>query len=354
MNGFTQWASLAVEQFNWREPDWLYLLPLVLLGMLWWRSRVRLSGKAIHRLRRYADARFWPLVVQGVKREELKREPDIGGSMMPWFAAALILVALAGPRWLHEQQNIFREGSDIAVVMDISSSMDAKDVPPSRLIRAKEELRDFFKRLHGDRVALVVFAGRAFTIAPLTTDYSAMIRFADQLEPEMVTEQGSNLASGLLQGLDALKDARGHGRAVVLLTDGEDHAHARSLAAAAKLDAADVPLFILGIGTSKGGLVPAGHGRFVHDSHGRAVLSRLREAHLKSLAQEAGGVYARIRWDDSDWDALYTHGIRDMVSRSRTASKARQRWHEEYGWLLFPAMLLFGLWWRRSFRQWLS
>lgn len=354
MDGFTQWASLVVEQFNWREPRWLYLLPLVLTGMMWWRSRIRLSRSTADRLSRYAHMRFWPLVVRGAKAEDIKKAPDAGISALPWMGVGLLLIALAGPRWFHEQQTVFREGADIAVVMDISSSMHAKDVLPGRLERAKEELRDFLKKLNGDRVALVAFAGRAFTISPLTTDYSTITRFADQLDPDMVTAQGSDLASGLSQALGVLKDAHGDGRAVVLLTDGEDHAHERALAAAARLADAHVPLFILGVGTAKGGLVPTTNGRFVHDTHGRAVLSRLQEAHLKALAQKAGGVYASMRWDDGDWDALYDHGIRDMVTRARTASKTHRRWREEYGWALFPAMLLFGLWWRRSFRQWLA
>ncbi len=354
MDAFTQWVSLAVEQFNWRQPIWLYPLPLVLLAFLWWRSRIHVSRGARQRLSLYAGMRFWPLVVRGVSIESLETEQDAGRDWMPWLGAMLLLLALAGPRWLHEQQTVFRQGSDIVVVMDISSSMRTADVLPNRLIREREELRDFLGRLHGDRVGLVAFAAHAFTIAPLTTDYSAITRFADQLDPSMVTEQGSNLAAGLLQALKVLQQARGHGRAVVLLTDGEDHAHGTSMAAATKLANDHVPLFILGIGTEKGGLVPAGDGRFVHTANGDAALSRMMVDHMKELAQAGGGIYATSRWDDKDWQALYDDGIRRRVERTNSKEKTRMRWHEEYGLLLFPAMLLFGLWWRKSYRQWLA
>jgi len=354
MDGFTQWASLAVEQFNWRQPGWLYLLPPLLVAMLWWRLRVRVSRGAAQRLALYARMRFWPLVVRGVKIESIETEQDAGRDMLPWFGVAFLLLALAGPRWLHEQQTVFRQGSDIVVVMDISSSMRTADVLPDRLTRAREELQDFLARLHGDRVGLVVFAARAFTLAPLTTDYNTIIRFADQVDPSMVSEQGSNLAAGLLQALKVLRQARGHGRAVVVLTDGEDHAHGETLAAAAKLADAHVPLFILGIGTKKGGLVPSGDGHFVHDVRGHAVLSRLMAGHLKALAQAGGGIYASSRWDDEDWQALYDDGIRRHVERTNSKAKTRLRWHEEFGWMLLPAMLIFGLWWRRSYRQWLA
>jgi Ca-activated chloride channel homolog len=354
MDAFTQWVTLAVEQFNWRQPGWLYPLPLLLLAMLWWRSRVQVSRGAAQRLSLYARVRFWPLVVRGVRLESIEAEQDAVRDMLPWFGAALLLLALAGPRWLHEQQTVFRQGSDIVVVMDISSSMRTADVLPDRLTRAREELQDFLARLHGDRVGLVAFAARAFTIAPLTTDYSAITRFADQLDPGMVSEQGSNLAAGLLEALKVLRQARGHGRAVVLLTDGEDHAHGESMAAAAKLADAHVPLFILGIGTEKGGLVPTGDGRFVHDIHGDAALSRMMVDHMKELAQAGDGIYASSRWDDEDWRALYDDGIRRRVERTNSKEKTRMRWHEEFGLLLLPAMLLFGLWWRRSYRQWLA
>jgi Ca-activated chloride channel homolog len=355
MDAFSQWVSLAIEQFNWRESGWLMLLPLIAVAAVWWRYRLGPSYGILRRLGLYAEARFWPLVVHGANVRTLSDRPEaVETGITPWLAVGLLVIALAGPRWVHEQQTVFREGADIAVVMDISRSMDTQDILPDRLTRAKEELRDLLARLHGDRVALVAFAGRAFTIVPLTADYSAVSRFAEQLSPDMASDQGSNLAAGLLQALDALHSARGRGRAVVLMSDGEDHAHAAALAAAARLGQEGVPLFILGVGTPDGGLIPAGGGKFVHDSRGRAVLSRLEEDHLKSLALAAGGVYARIRWDDADWQALYDHGIERMVKRTRTASQARARWREEYGWALFPAMLMLGWWWRRRFRQWLA
>ncbi len=351
MDAVTQWVYLAIEQFNWRQPAWLYLLPIVAAAAAWWRYRTGPSRRAARRLDQYAEPRFWPLVVRGGNPAG---RPPTGVGPAPWLAMGLLIVALAGPRWLHEKQTVFREGADIAVVMDISRSMDTRDVMPGRLTRAKEELRDLLARLHGDRVALVVFAGRAFTIVPLTSDYSAVARFADQVTPDMASDQGSNMAAGLKQAGQALQSARGRGRAVVLMSDGGDHDHAKALAAAAGLRRAGIPMFILGVGTPDGGLIPTGNGRFVHDARGRAVLSRLHENHLKALAQAAGGVYARMTWDDADWQALYDHGIERMVKRTRTEAKERGRWREEYGWALFPAMLIWGVWWRRRFTQWLA
>ncbi len=347
-----QWLLLVAHQFNWRVPYWLYLLPVLLTGALPWKRHPGLSPGMTARLARYADPRLWPLVVRG--KATAATPATVVAGFIPWMALILITLALAGPRWLHEQQTVFREGADIAVVMDVSRSMRSRDIKPDRLSRVQQELHDFLQRLNGDRIALVAFAGRAFTIAPLTSDYAAVMRFSGQLTPDMITNQGSNLALGLTRAFESLHAAHGRGRAVVLFTDGEDYARNASIAAALRLRDAHIPLFILGAGTPEGGLVPAGGGYFVHDDHGRAVLSRLRESHLKMLARTAGGKYARIRWDDRDWDTLYDDGVRRMVERTRTASRTRGRWREEYAWALLPAMLLLGWWWKRNMRKWMT
>ncbi len=344
-----QWLLLAAQQFNWRQPLWLYLLPLPLLALLPRPRRGSFSHSLRARLTRFIKPRMWPLVLRG---EDAGIEEEVSGRL-PWVALILVILALAGPRWTHENETISRQGSDIAVVMDISRSMWARDVKPDRLSREKQELHDFLERLNGDRVALVAFAGRAFTVVPLTTDYGAVIRFAAQLAPEYVTAQGSNLARGLEAAARALSSARGRGRAVVLLTDGEDYPRGEALTAARHLAAAHIPLFILGIGTGKGGLIPTPRGTFVHDSSGHAVLSRLQEDHLKALTQAAGGMYVRMRWDDDDWSTLYKE-LRKSVTQTRTAARARARWREDYAWALLPAMLLGGWWWRQRMRRWRS
>ncbi len=343
---------LFITQFNWRSPGWLLLIPVVVLAAIFWQYRVKPARNVLARLRRYADMDVWSVIVRGAKIEDMPRTSRMLRDLAAWLGLILMLLALAGPRWRHENETVFREGSDIAVVMDVSRSMRVRDVAPDRLAREKQKLHDFLLRLKGDRVALVAFAGRAFLMSPLTPDYGVVMRLARQLSPRMITDQGSNLVAGLRRAMDVLKSARGHGHAVVLLTDGENVDQGALKRVAASLAHAHIPVFVLGVGTLKGGLVPAGDGRFVHDARGRVAGSRLHEQRLMALARATGGIYARVQSGDGDWRALYDEGIARMITRTRTASRGMVRWHEAFAWALLPAMLMLGLWWKSRVRMW--
>jgi len=378
MDVLSQSWMLLLTQLNWRSPGWLPLIPLVIVAALLWQYRVKPAHNVLARVRRYVEADMWPLVVRGAA-DEAEKQPRIAGilrDLAGWLGLILLLLALAGPRWQHEDATVFREGADIAVVMDMSRSMHVGDGQPDssghegglmhadsmmdadrlahkdRLTREKNELHDFLLRLQGDRVALVAFAGRAFLLSPLTPDYGVVMHLARQLSPSMITDQGSDLAAALRRAMQALKPARGHGRAVVLLTDGENVDQGELKQAASRLSKANIPVFVLGIGTPEGGLVPAGDGRFVHDAAGRVAQSRLHEQRLMALAKATGGVYARMQSGGDDWDALYDSGIAQTVKRTRVASQQRLRWREAFAWALLPAMLLFGLWWKSRMRAW--
>ncbi len=343
---------LLITQFNWRSPGWLLLLPVIVLAAVFWQYRVKPARNVLARLRRYAHMDAWPIVVRGADAAAMPGSAGVIREMLAWFGLICVALALAGPRWQHENETVFRKGADIAVVMDVSRSMRVQDVAPDRLTREKQELHDFLYRLHGDRVALVAFAGRAFLVTPLTPDYGVVMHFARQLSPRMITDQGSDLASGLHQAMRALRPARGHGRAVVLLTDGENADQDALIQVASTLAKARIPVFALGVGAMDGGLVPAGDGRFVHDARGRVAKSRLHEQRLMALARATKGKYARMRQDDGDWRALYDDGVKRMVARTRTASRERVHWREAYAWALLPAMLMLGAWWRLRFRMW--
>ncbi len=343
---------LFATQFNWRSPGWLLLIPVVVLAAILWQYHVKPARDVLARVRRYADMSVWSMVVRGAKLEDMPRMSRMLRDLAAWFGLILMLLALAGPRWRHETETVFREGADIAVVMDISRSMRVRDVVPDRLAREKQELHDFLSRLKGDRVALVAFAGRAFLMSPLTPDYGVVMRLARQLTPRMITDQGSNLVAGLHRAMEALKSARGHGRAVVLLTDGENVDQNALKQMAMRLAKAHIPVFVLGVGTLKGGLVPAGDGRFLHGARGRVAESRLHEQRLMSLARATGGVYARMQPGDGDWHALYDEGLARMITHTRTASEERVRWHEAFAWVLLPGMLMLGMWWKSRVRMW--
>jgi Ca-activated chloride channel family protein len=201
-----------------------------------------------------------------------------------------------------------QEGIDVVVALDISRSMLAEDVAPSRLARAKAELAGLIDSLDGDRVGLVFFAGAAFPQCPLTVDYAAARLFLSQADPTMISAQGTSLAVAVRTALDLFDEESGRTRVILAVTDGEDFEGGLG-EVREELSERGVSLFAVGIGTADGAPIPQldDYGRrqgFVRDRGGKVVISRLEEAELISIVQGTGGVYARAGSGGLDIDRL--------------------------------------------------
>lgn len=190
-----------------------------------------------------------------------------------------------------------RTGIDVVVALDASRSMQAQDVRPSRLARAKLELSDLLDRLRGDRIGLVVFAADAFPQCPLTTDYAAAKLFLKAITYDSVPQQGTSLSAALLTAKQLLDDGGGvsRGRAIILLTDGEDH-EAGIDDAIDQVSQEGIRVYTVGIGSTSGEPIPLNdeHGRFVgykRDKSGQTVMTRLNEEVLREIADKTGGRY---------------------------------------------------------------
>ena len=221
-------------------------------------------------------------------------------------ALALLVVGLMGPRLGTEPRTVERRGVDLVVALDVSASMRAQDVAPSRLRRAKREVRDLVDRLGGDRVGMVLFAGEGFVQCPLTTDYGAFRLFLDVANADQVPVPGTNLSAAFEAGLEAFDTARPpsdstrppderRSRALLVLSDGENH-QGDLQALRARARAENVTLFTAGVGTEQGAQIPVYEdGRRVgvkRTADGQIVRTRLDEPALTSLA--ADGAYFRI------------------------------------------------------------
>lgn len=206
---------------------------------------------------------------------------------------ALGLVALAGPRWGLRPERVETVGVDVVFAVDLSASMNARDLPPSRLEVARLELSDMIRRLEGNRLALVGFAGRAYAFSPLTTDTGATDLFLETLSPRTIPIPGTALGDALRAALDRFPP-QGPGGFIVLLTDGEDH-HSDPLEAARQAASRGVRVLAVGIGTPSGGRVPDPEGEgSLRDEEGREVVSRLGEETLQEIARITGGSYLRL------------------------------------------------------------
>lgn len=322
-----------MPQLEWREPLWLLLL---LVPWLWLAWKKRDAAAQRRKLSAFADAHLLPKLMTGQPSANATAKRN-------WrFVAAWLLAALAasGPYLVQPTpQSEQRSGIDIAVVIDISPSMAAPDITPSRLERAKLELRDFVQRLRGDRVALVAFSANAYVTLPLTPDKDAFLYFADLLDPALVMRHGSNLPRALHVARQTLQGSQSPGRAVLLISDGEMHNARPVQSEITQLRAAGIPLFVLGAGTEKGAPVPDGRGHFMQSADG-LVISRLARPQLESLAAATGGLYSDLRNDDSDWEKLFA-GLRKIEANSYASVERARHSHQLFPWLLAASLLLF-------------
>jgi Ca-activated chloride channel family protein len=330
-----------LTQLDWRAPAWglLLLIPLALAGLTWQRR---------HRLLAYAEAplRPWAMSHSG----DLSASP--WRALAGWLAWLLLAVAAAGPRLpLEAALNANappRHPLTLLVALDLSASMAATDIAPDRLTRARMELTDLLKRLHGERVGLLVYAGQAGLLLPSTDDLALVENALAQATPDLIEQPGSHHAAALDLALSTLGAGPKNNtyRAVLLLTDGEadsltGEAGVQAQAAAVRLKQAGIPLFILGLGNDTGAPIPLTEGGFIeHD--GQQVVSTLARGPLNDLARSTGGRFAPVADGDGDWSSLYDSGIATLPG-APVAPERAQTWRELFMLPLAASLLLFML-----------
>ena len=278
---------------DWVRPAWLLaLIPLVLL--LIWIVRTRLSVVQWEQVVDEAllpyvieagsgGARRWPLVLLGVC----------------WL---VVVIVLAGPVWTREEMPLYKSQSAMIVVLDLSQSMNADDIEPDRLTRARFKVSDLLDRAEGQQTGLVVFSEAPYVISPLTDDMATLKAFLPALDTAVVPVQGSQLAPALRRAGQLLTQADVIGGAVVVLTDarGDDAA----IDAAKELNEAGHRLYILGVGTLGGSPVRGEDGGFLQDNNGNIVVASLDRDSLSNVATAGGGFYSDVSPIDDDLDAI--------------------------------------------------
>lgn len=254
-------------------------------------------------------------------------------------ACALVVVALARPQWGARWREARRRGLDLIVALDTSNSMRAGDLKPSRLERAKWGLGDLLAKLGGDRVGLVAFAGSSFLACPLTSDYAAVSMMLEDIHPGTIPRGGTAIGPALEKALASFETGGEADRAIILITDGEDHEGGVDRAIGALRDQR-VRVFVVGVGTPAGELVPAAEGGGpLRDRSGNPVRSRLQEELLEKIAVATGGVYVRSAAEDFGLDRIYDQGL-SRIKRQEQSAKMAVAFEERFPWFLGAAVLL--------------
>jgi Ca-activated chloride channel family protein len=240
-----------------------------------------------------------------------------------------VLVALAGPRVGSREVTVKRRGIDLVIALDVSNSMLARDIPPSRLARARREIAAFLDGLQGDRVALVAFAGDAYLECPLTLDYGAARMFLDVMDEQSVSRQGTDLGAAISTSLSAFGEGEDKYRAIVLVTDGEDLSGGGERAAE-EAARRGIKVYTIGVGSESGEPIPlpeeAGGG-FKKDSKGEIVMTALDPESLERIALATGGEFHRATTGELELqrihDSLAKLGEKELASRTFTQYEER-------------------------------
>lgn len=260
---------------------WLLALPglAALYWFAWWRR--------MRTIRRYGAPRPVLRMVEG--RSRVKYWLKAGLLLTAW--AALILAA-ANPRVGTRYEEVKRTGIDLIVAVDVSASMKAQDIRPSRMDAARRELLNLINKLQGDRIGLVVFSGDAYTQLPLTTDYNAALMLSDVITTGIAPRPGTAIGSAIELARASFRKDEGKYKALVIITDGENH---EDDAVSAAKDAADDGIIIhtIGMGSPGGAPIPTTDGEYKKDGLGQPVLTRLDEGTLEEVATATGGTYTR-------------------------------------------------------------
>ena len=260
-------------------------------------------------------------------------------------ATMLAGIAIAGPRWGRERTVVRSTGVDLVFAVDASLSMMATDEKPTRLERVKQEIRRLRAASPGDRVGLLAFAGRSYVLSPITVDGGALDLFLDNLDPSVVGQAGSSIASTITQGTNLLALTKsGADRALVVMSDGEGFELQEEVAAAARRAAENnVSLVTVGFGTATGSTIPIrenGVATQKKDENGQVVVTRYSPTLLQAAAVAANGTFIPAEATDK------ATRIKSALSRLRTQARSTQTGENltpRYQWFLLPAILLLWL-----------
>ncbi len=269
---------------------------------------------------------------------------------MTWFAGLLVLLtfAIANPQWGHQQESVTVASSDIYLAIDISNSMNTQDIAPSRIERAKKLAEDIMTSRKGDRIGLILFAGSAYLQMPLTNDLGAAITFVRAINTQMAGTQGTAIGSAIKLATRNLQQKTPASRALIILSDGEDHEEDATDAAEEAADL-NMKVFTIGVGTDKGGYIPMienNRDGYKMDENGEPVLSKVNFEALADIAASGGGKSYDIEQSQNvsnDIDQLLdasSKEIHEIKSMSRANS---YYWIFAFGALLLILTQLYGL-----------
>jgi Ca-activated chloride channel family protein len=307
---------------------WLVTIPVFVIGYVVYTHRKR------RQLTEFGDSE---LMAQLMPDASKSRPVVKFGILM--FALALLIVAVARPQYGQKEKSVKRQGCEVMVALDISNSMLAEDVSPNRLDRAKQMLSKMMDGMVDDKVGLIVFAGEAFTQLPITCDYVSAKMFLNTISPSLIATQGTAIGAALQRAIVSFGEQESDaGRAIILITDGENHED-DAIAAANKARELGIKVLVVGIGKPEGSPIPKpGTNDYFKDRSGQVVVSRLNEEMCQQIAQAGQGIY--VRCDNTNTALRSLQKELEEVATAELETTVYADYDEQYQSFVLVALLL--------------
>lgn len=324
------------NNFHFLRPWWFagFLPMAAVVAFYSWRKRSAGSWENI------INPELLPFLMQGSEsKKALSSTWLLSIVILAWIICCL---SLAGPTWQQLPQPVYKQDAALVVVLDLSPSMLAEDISPSRLVRARYKLIDVLTRRTEGVAGLIVYGGDAHTVSPLTEDSNTIVSIVPVLAPSLLPEYGSNVEEALASAVD-LAVTGGYQQADILLISDGIHRSALSELTPIISQQGDFRLSILGVGTPQGAPIPTGAGGFAKQANGNMVVAKLNVTALQQLAASNGGIYQTLSADDSDVDALLIAMDSIFPDNTRETDRSFDLWDDQGFWLvllLLPVVLL--------------
>ena len=316
--------------FRFEDPIYLWLLVLIpilaLIRFISYRNQKK-------RLRKFGE----PALLKELMPDVSRFRPSVKFWILQG-ALALLVLMLARPQMGTKISQEKRVGIETIICMDISNSMLAEDIVPSRLDRSKMMIENLVDHFSNDKIGLIVFAGDAFVQLPITSDYVSAKMFLSSIDPSMIATQGPDIGRAIDMATHSFTPEEGIGRAIIVITDGENHEGGAVEAASAAKDAG-MRVYVLGVGSSKGSPIPIpGTDDYMKDNTGNTVMSALNEQMCKELAQAGGGAYIHVENNSAAQDQLDNE--LDKLSKKETTATLYSEFDEQFQAFGLLALLL--------------
>jgi Ca-activated chloride channel family protein len=316
------------------NPEYLYLLLLLIPFAIAVYFDFVIRKKL---MRNFADEK----IMKSLSPEKSRLKYFLKSGLM-FFSFLFLILAIANPQIGTKIEEVKQVGIDVYILLDVSNSMAAEDIRPNRLEKAKFDIQNLISKLQGDRIGLIIFAGRAYVQFPLTTDYSAANLFLSAVDFNSVPQQGTNIGEAINMALNSFKKESPTKKAIVMITDGEDHEGDIESAISVANDK-NVPIYSIGLGSNDGVPIPildnsGNNVGFKQDNNGEIVMTKLDETTLVDISTKTDGKFYNGQTGENELEEIYA----DLMGIERKEFGAKQitDYEDRFYLMLFPALLL--------------